>query len=102
MEVATSNAAAQSSTEENLAYPLNYSTANNGTETGKIDPTMTEPDQKKMVLKCKACGNDFQSTFSVREFSMLSQEQYEAGTLHLCPDCGNLSIYKMKDYREPK
>jgi predicted RNA-binding Zn-ribbon protein involved in translation (DUF1610 family) len=102
MEITTTNATNELSTDANLAYPLNYPITSHENETGKMDSVMTEPEQKKMVLKCKACGNDFQSTFSVREFSMLSQEQFEAGTLHLCPDCGNLSIYKMKDYREPK
>jgi len=57
--------------------------------------------EEKMVLKCKTCGTEFDSTFSVEEFSMLPREQYEAGTLHLCPNCGNLSIYGLKDYREP-
>ncbi len=59
-------------------------------------------ETKKMVLKCKSCGQDFDSTYSIEEFSMLSKEQYEAGTLHLCPSCGNLSIYVLKDYGEPK
>jgi len=59
-------------------------------------------ETKKMVLKCKSCGQEFDSTFSTEEFSMLSKEQYEAGTLHLCPTCGNLSIYVLKDYEEPK
>ena len=59
-------------------------------------------ETKKMVLKCKSCGQEFDSTFSIEEFSMLSKEQYEAGTLHLCPTCGNLSIYVLKDYEEPK
>jgi uncharacterized protein (DUF983 family) len=81
-----------------MAYDLNYSVLTN-----KIDstPDMTNFD-KKMVLKCKSCGSDFDSTFSVDEFSLLSEDQNRSGTLHLCPHCGNLSIYELRDYREPK
>jgi predicted RNA-binding Zn-ribbon protein involved in translation (DUF1610 family) len=57
-------------------------------------------ETEKMVLRCKSCGHKFDSTFSIEEFSMLSKEQYEAGTLHLCPSCGSLSIYVLKDYEE--
>lgn len=56
---------------------------------------------RKMILRCKSCGRKFDSTFSVDEFSSLPSGQFEAGTLHLCPDCGNLSIYELKDYQEP-
>jgi DNA-directed RNA polymerase subunit RPC12/RpoP len=58
-------------------------------------------DQEKMVLTCKSCGKTFSSTFSVGEMEDISQEQYEAGTLHLCPHCGNLSMYLIRDYHEP-
>ena len=58
-----------------------------------------EPEPK-MVVTCKSCGKEFDSTFSVEDFAALSKEQHEAGTLHLCPFCGNLSIYEMKDYHE--
>ena len=58
-----------------------------------------EPEPK-MVVSCKACGKEFDSTFSVDDFAGLSKEQHEAGTLHLCPFCGNLSIYELKDYHE--
>jgi predicted RNA-binding Zn-ribbon protein involved in translation (DUF1610 family) len=74
-----------------LAYPV--------TLTSKVVAPLKET--KKMVLRCKSCGQEFDSTFSIEEFSMLSKEQYEAGTLHLCPSCGNLSIYTLKDYKEP-
>jgi len=60
-------------------------------------------DQKpdpKMVLTCKSCKEEFDSTFSVEDFATLPKEQYESGTLHLCPSCGNLSIYELKDYHE--
>ncbi|MDA4112276.1 MAG: hypothetical protein OK439_07020 [Thaumarchaeota archaeon] len=62
-------------------------------EKQKVDP--------KMALACKSCHAEFDSTFSVEDFVTLSKEQYEAGTLHLCPFCGNLSIYELKDYHEP-
>jgi len=74
-----------------VAYPV--------TLTSKDETPLKET--KKMVLKCKSCGVVFDSTFSIEEFSILSKEQYESGTLHLCPSCGNLSIYVLKDYEEP-
>jgi hypothetical protein len=82
------------------AYELNYSS------TGKVTQLTPElgnsRNSKKMVLKCKACGGDFDSTFSVEEFSLLPEDQNKSGTLHLCPHCGNLSIYELGDYQEPK
>jgi hypothetical protein len=63
---------------------------------------MKEKQSNKMVLKCKSCGSYFDSTFSVEEFSSLPPDQNESGTLHLCPQCGNLSIYELKDYKEPQ
>jgi len=83
---------------ESVAYDLNYSAL--GTKMDST-PDMTKLD-KKMVLNCKSCGLDFDSTFSVDEFSLLSEDQNRSGTLHLCPHCGNLSIYELKDYQEPK
>jgi DNA-directed RNA polymerase subunit RPC12/RpoP len=80
---------------ESLAYPLSYKKSNKGAVL--TDRTTNQ----RMVLKCKSCGSEFDSTFSVEEFSLLSKEQYEAGTLHLCPHCGNLSIYELKDYHDP-
>jgi len=82
------------------AYELDYSSL------GKVAQMTPESDNsrnsKKMVLKCKACGGDFDSTFSVEEFSLLPEDQNKSGTLHLCPHCGNLSIYELRDYQEPK
>jgi len=75
-----------------LAYPVTLASRSE----------ISVKETKKMSLKCKSCGQVFDSTFSLEEFSMLSKEQYEAGTLHLCPTCGNLSIYVLKDYEEPK
>jgi len=53
-----------------------------------------------MTLDCHSCGRSFDSTFTSSEFSYLPKEQYETGTLHLCPHCGNLSMYLLKDYFE--
>ncbi|MDA4131345.1 MAG: hypothetical protein OK457_11290 [Thaumarchaeota archaeon] len=83
--------------DEVTAYPL----SSNSTKSSKE----MDRDQKlepKMVVTCKACAKDFDSTFSVEDFATLSKEQYEAGTLHLCPHCGNLSIYVLKDYHEQR
>jgi hypothetical protein len=87
-----------SALKESMAYNLNYSVSSSKKE---ATPDMTD-FEKKMVLKCKSCGSDFDSTFSVYEFSLLSEDQNRSGTLHLCPHCGNLSIYELSDYREPK
>lgn len=97
---ATSNNLTNLETDDSLAYPLIYRSVDPETGMKKRDQSPSEKD-RKMVLKCKACRADFDSTFSIEEFSMLSRKQYEAGTLHLCPNCGNLSIYELKDYREP-
>ncbi len=98
--ISTENSNSNNSTlNESMAYELNYSALH-----GKSDsaPDLTDFNDRKMALKCKACGLDFDSTFSVEEFSLLSEDQNRSGTLHLCPHCGNLSIYELKDYREPK
>ena len=55
---------------------------------------------KMMLLKCRYCHNLFDSTFSTEDFAYVSTQQNEAGTVHLCPHCGQLSIYLLKDYLE--
>jgi hypothetical protein len=85
---------------ESLAYPLNYSVSNRDPEATKKVMDGHKKD-RKMILMCKACGANFDSTFSVEEFSLLAEDQNRSGTLHLCPNCGNLSIYELKDYQEP-
>ncbi len=55
---------------------------------------------KAMMVNCRACGRSFETTFSVDDFERLSSDQSEAGTLHICPHCGDLGLYKMKDYFE--
>ncbi len=57
--------------------------------------------EHRMSLKCKSCGRFFDSTFTVEEFASLPTDQTEVGTLHLCPSCGALAIYHLKDYVEP-
>ena len=80
---------------EVVGYPVKISSESKSVE------SMIQGDQEpKMVVSCKSCGQEFDSTFSVNDFAALSKEQHEAGTLHLCPFCGNLSIYEMKDYHE--
>jgi hypothetical protein len=91
-----------SGTDESIAYPLAFSPKVLQVEEARNEKTTKTNETKKMELKCKACGKAFDSTFSVEEFSLLPRQQYEAGTLHLCPACGNLSIYELKDYQEPK
>ena len=84
----------QESEIEVAGYPLkSYS----GIGAVNVPVTTNEP---KMVVTCKACGKEFDSTFTLDDFAALSKEQFEAGTLHLCPFCGNLSLYEMKDYHE--
>ncbi len=56
----------------------------------------------KMSLNCKSCGESFDSTFTVAEYESLPTEQYEAGTLHICPHCGFLGTYLLKDYKEER
>jgi len=85
---------------ESVAYHLSFETPQPVTKLKGGDETGNSA--RKMVLKCKACRADFDSTFSVEDFASLATDQLEAGTLHLCPNCGNLSIYELKDYREPK
>lgn len=58
-------------------------------------------NEKYMVIQCKACNRFFDSTFTTSEFALLPVKQFEAGTLHLCPHCGNLSAYLLSDYKEP-
>ena len=85
---------------ESLAYPLNYSVSNRDSEAIKKVMNDGKKD-RKLILKCKSCRTNFDSTFSVEEFSLLTEDQNRSGTLHLCPNCGNLSIYELKDYQEP-
>ena len=59
-------------------------------------------EERKMILYCRTCGKAFDSTFAVNDFAALSSEQLKAGTIHLCPHCGELAIYQLSDYKEPK
>ncbi|MDG6908102.1 MAG: hypothetical protein JRN20_20220 [Nitrososphaerota archaeon] len=59
-------------------------------------------EERKMILYCRTCGKAFDSTFAVNDFAALSSEQLRAGTIHLCPHCGELAIYQLSDYKEPK
>ena len=68
-----------------------------GFATGSMVPSESEI---KMALTCKNCKREFNSTFSIDDFACLSEDQHEAGTLHLCPFCGTLTIYQMTDYHE--
>jgi uncharacterized C2H2 Zn-finger protein len=57
---------------------------------------------KMMQVRCVKCGNLFESTFSVDDFHSLPSSFTDGGTLHLCPHCGHLGIYSLKDYVENK
>ena len=61
-----------------------------------------EQKKKMMLVKCRSCAKSFDTTFTVQDFETLSRNQMESGTLHLCPQCGNLSLYVLKDYFEEK
>jgi hypothetical protein len=65
-----------------------------------VAKVMILKSMNKMSLDCKSCGNSFDSTFTVEEYESLPTEQYEAGTLHICPHCGFLGTYLLKDYKE--
>ncbi len=54
----------------------------------------------KMEITCKSCGKSFDTTFTIDDLVSLPRDQYEAGTLHLCPYCGKLLMYHSEDYRE--
>jgi hypothetical protein len=82
---------------EIIAYPLR---SNSEIGLGKLNSD--QKPEPKMVITCKSCNQEFDSTFSVEDFATLPKEQYESGTLHLCPFCGILSIYALKDYHEHK
>jgi DNA-directed RNA polymerase subunit RPC12/RpoP len=53
---------------------------------------------ERMAIRCKRCSHEFDSTFTAEELAILSNDQNESGTLHLCPECGQLSIYLLRDY----
>lgn len=55
-----------------------------------------------MLVKCRACEREFDSTFTVDDFAKLPLDQKESGTLHLCPHCGTLGLYVIHDYFEQK
>ncbi len=57
-------------------------------------------DEKLMVIRCKACNRCFDTTFTPSELASLPVNQFEAGTLHLCPHCGHLATYLLSDYME--
>ena len=78
--------------------------------TDYIRGTLTSKDEsaddilkndKYMVIQCRECNRSFDSTFTTSDFASLPVKQFEAGTLHLCPHCGNLSAYLLSDYKEP-
>ncbi|MGI0090553.1 MAG: hypothetical protein ACREBS_02480 [Nitrososphaerales archaeon] len=87
----------KSTTTRNIdAYALDYL----GPVNKRLD-SQKQKQAKRMSLTCKSCGKSFDSTFTEEEFALLPRDQNETGTLHLCPLCGNLSTYLLKDYREP-
>ena len=69
-------------------------------ENNSAAEVMTLKTKNKMSLICKSCREAFDSAFTVADFESLAVEQYEAGTLHICPHCGFLGTYLLKDYKE--
>ena len=67
----------------------------------RLEDTISVPEERMMILHCRTCGKPFDSTFAVNDFAALSSEQLKAGTIHLCPHCGELAIYQLRDYQEP-
>ncbi len=81
--------------QDTEAYPIQMEPKLN-----RRHPDIDDQRAEKMLLKCRSCKKVFDSTFTREEFSSLSIDQNESGTLHLCPHCGNLAIYLLKDYFE--
>ena len=79
-------------TKNTEAYPINLDVS--------APPKQDEQEKKMMLVKCRSCAKSFDTTFNVQDFETLSRNQMESGTLHLCPHCGNLSLYVLKDYCE--
>jgi len=99
----TQNTSIETSENVNSAYALNYrSLAESKLVENKGKDDLNSTGTRKVALSCKSCKGEFDSTFSVEEFSALPHDQFGTGTLHLCPHCGNLSIYMLTDYHEPK
>ncbi|MGI0080226.1 MAG: hypothetical protein ACRECH_11430 [Nitrososphaerales archaeon] len=78
------------------AYPIEIRHEQLSSDEAHSNPS----DNVKMLIKCKSCAKLFDSTFTAEEFASLPKDQNESGTLHLCPHCGQLSIYLLKDYVE--
>jgi transcription elongation factor Elf1 len=66
----------------------------------KLSKSTSDQKKKVMFVRCRVCGEPFETTFSADEIDRFSSKQNEVGTLHLCPNCGDLSLYKMNDYFE--
>ena len=77
------------------AYPILF-----GEHKLESSEAPSQKHSKMMLLRCRYCDNLFDSTFAAEDFAFLSIQQNESGTVHLCPHCGHLSIYLLKDYLE--
>jgi DNA-directed RNA polymerase subunit RPC12/RpoP len=58
--------------------------------------------RRRMVVRCSECNKLFDSTFTIEDIANLPREGLESGTMHLCPYCGYLGLYLLKDYIEEK
>ena len=65
-----------------------------------VGETSKEEMKELMKVKCRTCRKIFDTTFTVEDFESLPRDQIQSGTLHLCPYCGDLSLYMLKDYFE--
>jgi hypothetical protein len=92
----------ESTTTQNTEKIKPYSLVTESARSGFIDDSPSVHDKKalSMIVSCRACGREFESTFTNEDFAKLPLIQKESGTLHICPHCGNLGLYAIRDYHE--
>lgn len=84
--------------QEAKPYPISFEGAHFDLK-NDIAPEKTKTSGT-MLVRCRSCGKEFDTTFTVDDFAKLPLDQRESGTLHICPYCGVLSLYLIKDYFE--
>lgn len=87
-------------TSNNLRKVEAYKVSVNEGDISQVSGNTINQKKKTMMVNCRACGKSFDTTFAVEDFERLSVDQSEAGTLHICAHCGDLGLYRMKDYFE--
>ncbi len=53
---------------------------------------------RRLMVKCNKCGSLFDSMFTDNDIEKLPRDQLDVGTFHLCPYCGYLGVYHLKNY----